>query len=476
VVLVGAGPGPADLVTVAGAKWLSMAEVIIYDCLAGERLLERARDDAQLIYVGKTPGWSGATQEQINAMMIEHCRAGRLVVRLKGGDGLIFARAGEEIRAMDDAGCAYRIVPGVTAASAAGASTGIALTDRRAPAAVVLANGNEEPTKDSLSLDFRALSGIETIVFYTGLANVDAITSRLLSAGRDGATPAAVIERPATPRQRTVVATLGTLAAKAEQAAISPPGIIIVGDVVAMCPKSAWFESLPLFGRAILVTRRSVQASQLSEGLTRLGAEVIPAPIVAIEPAAELARLDAALARLHEFDWMVLTSPNGAEALIKRMEHLALDGRALSGVKVAAVDLVPRRFTTESLGEALRATGPLRGKRILLLRSDIAPTALAKVLGKAGATVEGIAGRRQTCRHRSDRRRGAEGSRPAGRRHRQAEHRRGPGRGHSRARERPVMIRRTAAYPCDSLSAGRIGTVTVKTLPSWPVTTFTDPP
>jgi len=405
-VLVGAGPGDPDLVTLAGAKWLSIADVVIYDRLASPSLLRLCRRDAELIYVGKAGGEPSIAQEQITALLVEKCRRNRLVVRLKGGDPFIFGRGGEEVEALVQAGIPFRVVPGITAAIGAGAYGGIPLTDRRFGSTLTFVTGHEDPTKDVSAINWSALAGIDTLVFYMGVGNLPVIADRLMSSGRPGQTPVAIVHQATSPRQQVVIATLSTIAAEAAKAGIRPPALIIVGGVVALRERFAWFEKLPLFGRTVLVTRTREQASQLTERLSQLGAEVLEAPTIAIEPPASYDALDAALGRLGEFDWLVLTSPNGVASMLDRMQALGMDARALAGTRVAAVgpatakalqerfirpDLAPEEGTTEALGVALGEKGSVKGKRVLLACADIATEDLASILRRAGAGVEEVA-------------------------------------------------------------------------------------
>ena len=402
-VLVGAGPGDTGLLTVAGLKWLSRADVVLYDRLASSALLAACRREAERIYVGKRPDAHALSQDEINALLVAKCLAGLLVVRLKGGDPLIFGRGAEEADALADAGCDYRIVPGVTAAIAAGAYAGIPLTDRRAASTVTFVTGHEDPAKDASAIDYAALARVDTLVFYMGVGNLPAIAAALLEAGRDGATPAALVQNATRPDQRTVTATLATVADAAKRHNVRPPALLIVGEVVRIRERIAWLERLPLFGRTVLVTRTRRQASALTERLAELGANVIECPTIEIHPPAETARFDDALRRLGEFDWLVLTSPNGASAVIERMGVLGLDGRALASVRIAAVgpatadvleqhflrpDLMPPKFTTQALAEALVAEARGAAGRYLLLRADIATDALPEALRLAGGHVE----------------------------------------------------------------------------------------
>jgi uroporphyrinogen III methyltransferase/synthase len=405
VVLVGAGPGEADLVTRAGAGWLKQANCVVYDRLVDPALLGLAPDAAERVYVGKSPGEPGMSQQDINALLVARARAGRRVVRLKGGDPLVFGRGGEEAEALAAAGIPFVIVPGVTAASAAAAGAGIPLTHRGLSSAVALVTGHEDPDKGESAVDFAALARLETVVFYMGVGKLASLAERLMAAGRSGETPAAVVERAATPDQRTVTATLATLAEQAEETGIAAPAVIIVGPTVALREKLAWLEALPLFGRTVLVTRPRGQAEALRAGLAARGAAVVLAPAVEVRPPDSTDALDAALRRLGETDWLVLTSANGVEQVFARLHAAGRDARALGGVRVAAVgpatadalrrhgiepDLVPEAYTTGHLGRALAATGDLGGWRVLLARSASAGPEPAASLTAAGARVEDV--------------------------------------------------------------------------------------
>lgn len=401
VALVGAGPGPAELLTRAGADWLARADVVVYDRLVDPQLLELAPPTAERLYVGKGPGEHTATQDQINRLLVEQAQAGKRVVRLKGGDCLVFGRGGEEAQALADAGVAFRIVPGVTAALAAGAYAGIPLTDRRCASSLALVTGHEDPAKTASSLDWAALARIDTVVFYMGVANLGEICRQLIAAGRRGDSPAAIVHRAASCHQQALVGTLDTLPDLAARHALAPPSLIIVSPAVALRERLAWLEKLPLFGQTVLVTRARAQASQLSARLTELGACVIEAPTVAIAEPQDLTGVDEALHNLGRYDWLVLTSPNGAEALMSRLGRLGLDARALAPLRIAAVgsgtaealsrfgiraDLTPGRFTTAALGEALLNCG-VAGKRFLLARADLATGELPALLKAGGGTV-----------------------------------------------------------------------------------------
>jgi len=406
VVLVGAGPGNPELATLAAAKWLSRADIVFYDRLLPASLLGLARPDAERIYVGKTPGLGGPEQDSINEMLIRHARAGRLVVRLKGGDPLVFGRGGEEAAALAAAGVPFRIVPGVTAATAAAACAGIPLTDRQYASSVAFVTARERPDKPETALDWPALARIDTLVVYMTVANLPETVSKLIQAGRDPRTPSAIIASASTGGQRTVTASLADLPAAAEDAGIAAPAVAIIGKVAELRREPAWFEALPLFGRKIIVTRPARQAAELSDALIELGAAPIEAAAIEIGPPADAGAADAVLRRLDRFGWLVFTSVNGVEAFVARCRRLGLDARSLGAARLAAVgpatagalrrnflepDIVPERFTTADLGQAIRVAGDPPDRPVLLVRGDSAGPALAEQLRASGADVEEVA-------------------------------------------------------------------------------------
>jgi len=406
VILAAAGPGEPDLVSLAVVNWIKLADTVLYDRLAPKQLLRWAAPSAELIDVGKVPGAAGPSQQRINALLIEKARPGRLVVRLKGGDPLIFGRGGEEAEALARAGIPFRIVPGITAATAAAAYAGIPLTDRRLASSVAFVTGREAPQKLESGIDYAALARIDTIVFYMSVGRCEDVAARLIAAGRDGQTPAAVVQNASLPAQRTVTATLATIARAASAVGVEPPAVLIVGDVVSMREQLAWFEKLPLFGKTVLVTRRLGDSQKLVQDLRLLGAKVIEAPAISIEPLTDFSALDAQLNSIDRYNWLVFTSRNGVNAFFERLWHLGGDARRLAQAKLAAVgpatasalrtwgvavDLVARPYTTAALAEALIASGEPASWRILLVRSDIAPAGLAERIAEAGAEVAEVA-------------------------------------------------------------------------------------
>ena len=395
VYLVGAGPGDPGLLTARALELIAAADVIVHDRLIPPGALDGARADATLIYAGKEGGGPSISQSEIEALLLEHGAAGRAVVRLKGGDPFVFGRGGEEAEALRGAGIPFEVVPGVTSGVAAPAYAGIPVTHRDAASAVAFLTGHEDPAKPESALDWRALAAFPgTLVVYMGVRQLDAITQRLLSGGRAAAEPAALVEQGTLPEQRTVVATLETVAERARIEGVRAPAIAIFGQVAALRERLAWFEARPLRGLGVAVTRARAQASGLAARLAALGARVIEAPVIRIEPVAGPAP------ELERYDLVCLTSPNGVAALFERLHAAGRDARALAGARVAAIgpgtaralrdhgvvaDVVPERFVAEGLVEAL-AEIPV--SRALIARAAVARNVLAEALRARGAEVD----------------------------------------------------------------------------------------
>ncbi len=395
VVLIGAGPGDPGLVTVRGLECLRRADVILYDNLAAPALLAQARPDAETTYVGKKRTEHALTQDQINALLIEHARAGRRVVRLKGGDPFLFGRGGEEAEALAAAGIPFEVVPGVSSAMGAAAYAGIPLTHREHTSAVTFVTGHEVD-----KIDWTHAGAAETIVVFMGLVSFGEIARRLIAAGRAPATPAAAIRWATRPDQRVLTGTLADLAEKIAQTGLKPPTLILVGEVVRLREKLNWFERLPLFGKTVVVTRAPDQAGALAARLAESGANVVRIPTIEIEPPADWKPLDTAVMRLESFDWVIFTSANGVRFFTQRLDASPRDLRALRGricaigpataAALAAlhlkVDLMPEEYVAESLVTAFEKI-PLEGARILLPRAAVARDLIPKELEKRGARV-----------------------------------------------------------------------------------------
>jgi uroporphyrinogen III methyltransferase / synthase len=398
---------------------IASADAVFYDRLIPPGALDGTRADAELFYVGKQPGVPSVPQEEIGARLIEAARAGKSVVRLKGGDPFVFGRGGEEGEALRAAGVEFEVVPGVTAGVAATAYAGIPVTHRDDASAVAFVTGHEDPEKGEPALDWDALARFPgTLVFYMGVKRLAENAAALIAGGRDPEQPAAAIERGTWPGQRTVSATLGTIAAAVEREGVSAPALIVVGPVAARRDDLAWLERRPLHGRRVVVTRARAQASGLAATLRDLGAEVVELPAIRIEPRIESDEVHRAIESIHEYSLICVTSANGAdllfEALSKRGDALVVDGsagagcgprrdaRALAGATVAAIgpgtaralaehgiaaDIVPERFVAEALVEALAGV-EVGGKRVLVARAAEARNVLPDALRERGAEVD----------------------------------------------------------------------------------------
>jgi uroporphyrinogen III methyltransferase/synthase len=412
VYLVGAGPGSPDLLTLRAVELLQQADVILYDQLVPVRLLDWANPKAERICVGDLPGKHADKAEQLHQRMVAAARQGRRVVRLKGGDPLIFGRGGEEIAALRAAGVPYEVVPGVTAALAAGAYLEIPLTHRHYASALALVTGHEAPDKAETPINWRALAQFPgTLAIYMGLCRLPQIVAALLEHGLSPDTPAAVISRASWGTQRSVFARLAELDQARRQAGLESPAVILIGPAVGQRTPQPWSEQRPLFGQSVLVTRPRHQAAGLIRRLEQLGAIVHHWPALAIREPEDSAELDAALAGLAQgrWDWLVFTSVNGVHGLLRRLWQKGGDLRTLSKVQLAAIgpktaealhayhlraDLVPERtFSSEGLAAAL---GPrVAGQRVLLARADRGRELLSEELRRWAAEVRQVTVYRQ---------------------------------------------------------------------------------
>jgi len=406
VYLVGAGPGDPGLMTARSLELIASADAIFHDRLIPPGALAGAREDAELVYVGKAPGEPSVPQDEIGEKLIEAAQAGKSVVRLKGGDPFVFGRGGEEGEALRAADIEFEVVPGVTAGVAASAYAGIPVTHRDDASAVAFVTGHEDPEKGESAIDWEALARFPgTLVFYMGVKRLGDNAAALIAAGRDADEPAAAVERGTMEGQRTVVATLGTLAEAIEREGIGAPALIVVGPVVERRETLAWLERRPLHGRRIVVTRARAQASSLAATLRGLGAEVVELPAIRIEPAIDSDEVLNAIEQIGEYALICLTSPNGVRLLFKAMDRAGLDTRSLAGVTIAAIgpgtaralakrgvtaDIVPERFVAESLVESLQ-TVEVEGKRVLVARAADARDVIPEWLGNRGAEVDVVA-------------------------------------------------------------------------------------
>jgi uroporphyrinogen III methyltransferase/synthase len=403
VYIVGAGPGDPGLMTVRAAELVANADVVMHDRLIPDGVLRTARDDAERLYVGKEPGNPEVAQPEIERWMIERARAGKSVVRLKGGDPFVFGRGGEEAEALAEAGVAYEVVPGVTAGVAAPAYAGIPLTHREDASAVAFVTGHEDPAKEGSSLDWEALARFPgTLVLYMGMRRLPEIVERLVAAGRDRDEPAAVVERGTMPGQRTVAAPLGELPSAASDEGIRAPAVALTGPVAARRETLGWLERRPLFGRRVVVTRARAQASGLSAALAALGADVVELPVIRISPRLDSAEVRDAVHGIHAYALVCLTSPNGVRLLFEALAGAGRDARALANATVAAIgpgtaaelaargviaDVVPERSVGEALVEAL-ADFDVADRPVLVARAAEARDLLPDALRRRGAKVD----------------------------------------------------------------------------------------
>jgi uroporphyrinogen III methyltransferase/synthase len=406
VYLVGAGPGDPGLMTARSLQLIASADAVYYDRLIPPGALDGAREDAELVYVGKQPGVPSVPQDEIAARLVEAGRAGKSVVRLKGGDPFVFGRGGEEGEALREAGVEFEVVPGVTAGVAATAYAGIPVTHRDDASAVAFVTGHEDPEKEESALDWAALARFPgTLVFYMGVKRLDENAAALIEAGRDPGEPAAAIERGTWPGQRTVTATLGTIAETVAHEEIEAPALIVVGEVARRREQLEWLEHRPLHGRRVVVTRARAQASGLAATLRGLGAEVVELPAIRIESRIETEEVQKVAGALGIYELVCLTSPNGVRLLFEALEAAGLDARALAGVTVAAIgpgtaralaargvlaDVVPERFVAEGLIEALEDE-EVSGARVLVARAAEARDVLPDALRERGAEVDVVA-------------------------------------------------------------------------------------
>lgn len=407
VFLVGAGPGDPGLLTVRAAEVLARADLVLHDQLVPRSLLDFANPAAERLCVRDLPGNHPDKYPHIHTLLIDSARQGKVVVRLKGGDPLIFGRGGEEAETLRAAGIAYEIVPGVTAALAAAAFLEIPLTHRRYASAVAFVTGHELPIKPGNRLDWKALAEFPgTLAIYMGIARLPLIVAELLRYGKAPDTPAAIVERASTGDMRTVYAPLETLETARRGAGLEAPGLILVGEAVAHRPAHAWYETRPLFGQRVLVTRPRHQAAGMMRRLEQLGAVPYLLPTVEIRDPADFGPVDEALSQIRngDWDWVVFTSANGVHALVRRLKAIGRDLRDFGRVKFAAIgpktadalreyhlnpDVVPERtFSSEGLTDALRSA--VAGQRVLLARANRGREVLQVELSKV-ATVRQVA-------------------------------------------------------------------------------------
>ncbi len=402
VYLTGAGPGDKSLITLKGARALGFADCVVYDLLCNEELLELASPKAELIFVGKKGGKETINQKRINALLIKKARAGKTIVRLKGGDPFVFGRGGEEAEMLSEEGIPFEIIPGVTSASAALAYAGIPLTHVEHSSSIAIISGHKDAVEQKLPREWKALGTFATLVVLMGRRNLELIAKRLIKNGKAANTPAALVMNGSLPGQKTVTGRLDNIAGLAVENKITSPVILVVGKVVELKKKLDWLETKPLFARRVLVTRTSEQAGSFSELLRDMGAEPIEFPTIKIVGPESYAGLDRAIKKLSTYDYLLLTSVNGVKFFFDRLYKLGFDVRELKGVKICAigqvtaalieaqnikVDIVPKEFRAEALLKSLGARR-IKGKKFLLPRAELAREILPEEIKRLGGSID----------------------------------------------------------------------------------------
>jgi uroporphyrinogen III methyltransferase/synthase len=420
VYLVGAGPGDIGLLTVKGLRCLQRAEVVVYDFHLNAQVLNYISHDAEFIYAGKRGGHHTMTQDEINRVIVEKAREGRVVCRLKGGDPFVFGRGGEEAQVLAREGIRFEVVPGVSSSVAAPAYAGIPLTHRLYSSSFAVIPGYEDTTKDQSAIDWSKLAtGVGTLVFLMAVKNIDVLTKKLIENGRSPDTPVAVIRWGTRPDQTTLVSTLKDISGSVRENDIRPPAVMVVGDVVNLRDDLKWYEEKPMFGQRILVTR---EHSTGFEMLEEMGAEIIQFPTVEIVPPETWDELDEAIGRIRDYNWLIFTSGNGVKYFFRRLFEKGVDIRELGGLKICAigtktedeikkyglkVDLLPEEFSAEGLIEAFvkessmfnvqssaniergtRSVELLKGMRFLLPRAEVAREIFPEKVRELGGMID----------------------------------------------------------------------------------------
>ncbi len=402
--LVGAGPGDLGLVTLRAKECIEGAQVVVYDYLCNPEMIAWAPADAEIIYAGKKAGAHTLKQDEINALLVEKTRAGKNVVRLKGGDPFVFGRGGEEALALAQAGIKFEIVPGVSSSIAGPAYAGIPVTQRGHVSQLTIFTGHEDPEKGGTAVDFAQLAQAPgTKVMLMGVERLDSITRQLIEGGADEKTPIALVRWATTGRQQTLTGTLADIAARAADAKFEAPAVAVIGEVVRLREELNWFESRPLFGKRVVVTRTRKQAGGLSRRLRALGADVIEIPTIRTEPPTQLREFAELVKDAHTYEWIIFTSPNGVDAFFEWFYRLFQDARAIGGARIAAVgpataarvrefhlavDVQPETAVAEALVEALQAEGSVENINMLLVRPETTREVVASQLTKLGAIVD----------------------------------------------------------------------------------------
>ena len=406
VYLVGAGPGDASLITLRGAELLKRCDAVVYDALVNPDLLRLAPPGAEIIYGGKRPRDHAIPQDELNALLVAKARQGKTVVRLKGGDPYVFGRGGEEAEELARAGVRFEVVPGISSVIAAPNYAGIPLTHRDYSSSFTVVTGHEDPEKPSSGIDWKQLAGTPgTKIILMGVERIGAIAESLVRHGMTASTPVALIRWGTTGRQQTVVGTLATIADLVAQQNLTAPAVAVVGEVVRLREALDWYETRPLFGRRVVVTRTRDQASELSKRLVELGAEVLEIPTIKLAPPSNLTYLGDAILELNSYDWMVFTSPNGVTSFFEYFFRGFEDMRDLGGARIAAVgpataaklkelhlkvDLMPDDYVASKIAAAFEKHQSIENCRILIARAEVANPDLPRALIEMGAIVDDV--------------------------------------------------------------------------------------
>ncbi len=404
--LVGAGPGDPGLITIKGLHALRNADVVVYDRLAPVQLLNEARSDADLVSAGKSPGSVMLSQSDINDLLIDRAHAGSDVCRLKGGDPFVFGRGGEEALALRDAGVPFEVIPGISSAIGAASYAGIPVTHRGISSSVTIVTGSEYPGAKNTAVDWGGIAKTNgTIVVLMGASHLGEIVTELVKRGRPPTEPVAAIRHGTSTRQRVVVGILADIEEKVRDSGLTAPIALVIGGVVDLRDSIAWFDSLPLFSKRVLVTRARSQTSRLASGLAALGADVVECPVIRSAPVEDFSELDAAISAMYRYEWVAFASPNGVNQVFERIRALDKDARAFAGNKIAAVgpatvealrsngivtDLMPNTFTAEGLVETFQESS-YAPKSAVVFRSNIGRDTLPRGLRQLGAEVAEVA-------------------------------------------------------------------------------------
>jgi len=403
VFLVGAGPGDPGLITVKGLNKIRSADVIVYDYLAGKDLIQEARPDAELMYVGKTGKDHTLEQTEINDLLVKKAREGKTIVRLKGGDPYVFGRGGEEAEQLHAAGIPFEVVPGISSAIAAPAYAGIPVTHRDHASMVTFITGHENPEKNRSAIDWEVVArNPGTLVFLMGVKNLPTISASLVKHGKPASTPAALVRWGTTPKQVSLVSTLSEIPDEARRKGFKAPAVLVVGSVSSLSDTLGWYERKPLFGKRVLITRGREQSRKMAEKIAEQGGDPILFPTIQIQGPGDYGPLDTAIAAANRYDWILFTSVNGVDRFFKRFFELREDIRDLAGPRMGAigpvtaaalrklglkVDLLAKEFVAEGVLELL-AEDDVKGRRFLIPRAEKAREVLPEGIQARGGEVD----------------------------------------------------------------------------------------